>query len=57
MQNRNTADLNFQRRGKQSEIYRTDTLQMSICRDEESKVKSAELKHWRCQYAGMKKAK
>ena len=57
IQKGNTAYANIQRRGKQSEIYRTDILHLSICRDEESKVKSAEPKHCRCQKGKTKKAK
>ena len=34
----------MQRRGKKTKIYRTENLQMSIWRDEESKVKFIELK-------------
>ena len=47
----------MQRRGKQGKICRTKTLEMSICRDEESKVKYGDLKYCRCQYAETRKAK
>ena len=33
-------DVNKQRRKKQTEIYRTENLQISICRDKASKVKA-----------------
>ena len=39
------ADVNKQRRGKQSKVYRIELLQMSICRDEESKLKFTKLKY------------
>ena len=45
------------RRGKQSEIHRTEILKVSICTDEESKVKDTELKYCRLHYAEMSKAK
>ena len=34
----------MQRRVKQSKVYRIEILQMPICREEESRVKSTELK-------------
>ena len=37
--NFNTPDVNMQRRVKETKIYRTERLQMSICRKEPSKVK------------------
>ena len=42
---------------KQKKIYRTETLQLSICTDQVSKRKYAELKYCRCQYVEKKKAK
>ena len=47
----------MQTRGKQSKLYKTEILQMSICRDKEIKVKSTELKYCRCQYTQTKNAK
>ena len=41
----------MQRRVKQSKIYRTKLVQMSLCRDEGSKVKYTELKYCKCQYS------
>ena len=51
------AAVNKQRRGKHSKIYRTEILQMSICRDEETKVKNTELKHSRCKYEETRRVK
>ena len=48
-----TADVNMERQGKQSKIYRTKILQTSIFRDEERKVKQRELKYWWCEYGEM----
>ena len=55
------------RQGKESKRYRTkilqisiyseDTLEMTIGRDEKSKLKYTELKYWSCQYAEARKAK
>ena len=53
----NTVDDNMQRFGKQIKVYRTDILQMSICRNEESKVKSTQLKKCKCQYAETRQEK
>ena len=47
----------MQRRGKQSKIYRAETLQILKCRDEETQVKYRELKYRRWQYAQTSKAK
>ena len=44
------------RGGKGKKICRTEIWQMSISRDEESKVKFTELNYCRCQYAEMKKS-
>ena len=44
----NPVDVNMQRRGKQSQICRTEILQLSKCRDEESKLKYTELEDCRC---------
>ena len=57
MQNWNTADVNMQRQGNQSQICRTEILGMSIGRDEEIKLKYTEMKYCRCQYAEKRKAK
>ena len=46
----------MQRRGQEKQIFRNNILQMSICRDEEIKVKYTQMKYCRCQYAGMRKA-
>ena len=54
IQKLNTVDDNMQRLGKQIKVYRTDKLQMSICRNEESKVKSTQLKKCKCPYAEMR---
>ena len=43
----NTIDVNMQRQGKQSQICRTEILQLSTCRDKESKLKYTELKDCR----------
>ena len=51
------ADVNMKRRGKQSKICRTEILLMSLCRDEESKIKYIDLKHCRYQYAEIRKPK
>ena len=47
----------MQRLGKQIKVYRTDILQMSICRNEESKVNSTQLKKCKCQYAETRQGK
>ena len=47
----------MKRQGKQSKIYATQILQMSICRDEVSKSKYTEMKYCRYQYPETKKAK
>ena len=57
IQDLNTTDVNMQRRGKQSKVYRIGILWMPICIDKENKVKSTEVKCCRCQYAHTKKAK
>ena len=44
-------------RRKQSKIYRTEIMQMPICRDKERKLKYTELKYCRCHYGEAKKAK
>ena len=46
----------MQRQGEQSKKYKTERLQMSISKDEESKLKSAERKYYRWQYAEIGKA-
>ena len=45
------------KKGNQSEIYKIEKLQVSICRDEERKLKYTELKTCRGQYGDPKKAK
>ena len=41
----------MQRRGKQSKIYRTEVLQMLMCRNDQSRLKFTDSKYCRCQYA------
>ena len=53
----NFTDAKMQKQGKQSEIYKIEKLQVSICRDEERKLKYTELKTCRGQYGDPKKAK
>ena len=43
--------------GKQTKIYRTKKLHVTLWADKESKVKYTELKYCRCQYAQTRKAK
>ena len=57
IQNWNNDDVKMQGRIKKNKVYRTEILQMSICRDEESKLKYTELKDCRCQYTESKQAK
>ena len=45
------------RRVKQSKVYIIEILQMPVCREEASKVKSTELKYWGRKYPQTKKAK
>ena len=47
----------MRRRVKQSKVHRIEILQMPVCRQEASKVKSTELKYWGCKYPQTKKAK
>ena len=47
IQNCNTADVNIHRRKKQSKIYGTEILQMSISTDDKSKVKYTEVQYCR----------
>ena len=47
----------MQTRRQKSEIYKTEILQMLICKDDESKVKYTELKNCRCQFAETRKEK
>ena len=49
IQNLKTAGVNMQREIKQSGIYRTEILQISISTDKKKKVKYTELKYARCE--------
>ena len=53
MLNWGTADVNIDGQGKQSKIYRTKILQLSIFSDEERKAKQRELKYCWCEYGEM----
>ena len=57
IQNWNTVDVNINWRGKQSKIYRTEILQISTCRNEQSNVQFTESKYYRCQYAETREVK
>ena len=47
----------MQREEKQSQIYGIEILQMSKCRDEESKLKYTELQDYRCKYTETEQVK
>ena len=51
LQNRNTADANMQREGNQIERNRKEILNISISRDDASKVKYAGVKYRNYEYA------
>ena len=57
LQNWNTVDVNINWWGKQNKIYRTEILQISTCRNEQSNLQFTGSKYYRCQYEETREVK